>query len=88
MIEQVRQRGLPPLFRTVGKAGASHPSLLVLFLDSQRPFRTRNAEDATVSLNRLPQRARGSFERALENVMRVAPAQAIDVQIELRRLRK
>ncbi len=55
---------------------------------SQRAFRAGNAGDATVSLDRSTQRPRRRFESSLENVMSVFAAQAVDMKIKLRRLRK
>src|ERR1041384_996934 len=48
---------------------------------SQATFRAQHADDAWVALARLPQRPRRRFERAFEHVMRVAPAQTINVQV-------
>src|SRR6266536_3163317 len=55
---------------------------------SKDSFRTQYSGDARVALDGLPQGARGSFEGSFQNVVRVATAQTVDVQIELRRFRK
>src|SRR5712692_5939202 len=50
---------------------------------SKNSFRTQYTGDARVSFDRLAQRPRGGFESAFQNVMRVATAQTVDMQIEI-----
>src|ERR1043166_516845 len=52
----------------------------------QHSFAARPARDARVALDRAAQRARRGLERAFEDVVRVAPAQAVYVQVAARRL--
>src|SRR5258708_4109094 len=51
-------------------------------------FRAQHTANPRVTVDSLAQRSRCSFEGAFENVMRVAAAQAVDMQIEFRRLSK
>src|SRR5713101_4854633 len=55
---------------------------------SKDSFRAQHSDDSRVTLDGLPQGARGSFEGAFQNVVRVATTQTVDMQIELRCFRK
>src|SRR5713226_6404029 len=54
----------------------------------ENSFRAQHTGDSRITLNSLAQCARGSFESAFENVVRVAATQTVDMQIEFRCLSK
>src|SRR5258706_10166270 len=51
---------------------------------SKNSFRAQYTRDALVAFDGLPQSARGCFKSTFQNVVRVAAAQTVDMQIELR----
>src|SRR5260370_38141618 len=51
-------------------------------------FRAQHTGDPRVTVDRPAQGARRSFESAFKNVVRVAAAKTVDMQIEFRRLGK
>src|ERR1043165_9050783 len=54
----------------------------------QHSFSARHARDARVALDGAAQGACRRLERAFEDVVRVAPAQAVYVEVAARRLRE